>query len=163
MSNDGPGVFGNLIGYVGDLFMAQLSASVVNTTTNWLSLCNTMNPSLANIFFGPANRVVDSTCCHVGLSNASNPDFGTSNPPTRAADVIHEAATLLLAWQGLSFFRNPGQLRWACRATAMQRLQEWTPRESCGTTIFWSRAQAHIGREDHRSLRRSCCLTGIAT
>lgn len=114
MSNDGPGVFDNLIGYVGYLFMAQLSASVVNTMTNWLSLCNTMNPSLANIFFGPANRVVGTTCNHVGLSDASDPDFGASNPPARAADVIHKAATLLLAWQGLSFFKDPGQLQWAC-------------------------------------------------
>ena len=115
MSNDGQGIFKNLIGYVGDLFVSQLFASVADDSAAWLTLCNTINPSLASIFFGPTNGVASTICSRAGLVNAKALNFGSNNVSARAADIIHESATLLLAWQSLSFFQRAEDLGWACK------------------------------------------------
>ncbi|KIW00452.1 uncharacterized protein PV09_07977 [Verruconis gallopava] len=114
IANDRLNILSNLIGYVGNLFLSELSAAVISSPENWLTLCNTINPALTGIFFGPANVVVPTVCGYAGFVSAPSPDVGTNDVPPTAAVVVHDAATSLLAWQFVALFQKEEDVNYFC-------------------------------------------------
>jgi hypothetical protein len=96
MANGRQNVLFNLIGYVGGLLISELLAAVVDSPENCLTLCNTINPNLTALFFGPTNVVVPIACGYAGVAGPSPPTVGSLQVSADAATIIHDAATLLL-------------------------------------------------------------------
>jgi hypothetical protein len=106
---------------VARLFESQLAASVVDTEADWLTLCNSVDPALAGMFFGSGNTVVSSICGRAGVEAAPNPSYGSGKAPETAPVVIHRAATLLLAWQIIALLPRPLSIDYFCDDSSLAR------------------------------------------
>lgn len=107
--NDGENVYLNLIGYVEGLFTSELQAVIVDTPNNWLTLCNSLNPTLSKAILGPNSTISETVCGFAGVSAPTTPHVGSDKIPADAAVIIHTAAAELLGWQIFAFFQlvNP--------------------------------------------------------